>query len=207
MELSRKSLKQSGSGLESAVRRDMAEAIRVELDKAVFLGSGTTGEPLGLIAGAATYGITETALDTAPTWASFRARVVAFMTAYASSGPDGVRLMIRPEVWDALDGTVFDAGSGMTEWDRLVKHIPAGNITVTANALTAPTGSPLESVALMSTVANGVPPAMLGLWGAVDVIRDPYSLAASGQLKLTGLLTADVQVLRPAQLEVITDIQ
>lgn len=207
MGISRKAMKQSGPGLEDAVRRDMAEAVRVELDKAVFLGSGSSGEPLGLIAGASTYGITETALDAAPTWAAFRARVVAFMSAYASSGPGGVRLMIRPEVWDDLDGTVFDSGSGMTEWDRLVKHIPAGNIAVTANALAAPTGSPAESKALMATVANGVPPAMLGLWGAVDLIRDPYSLAASGQLKLTGLLTADVQVLRPAQLEVITDIQ
>lgn len=207
MTLTRRAMKQSGAALEAAVRRDMNQAISVGLDAAVFQGSGASGEPLGVIAGASTYGITETALDAAPTWAAFRSAVVRFMAANAANGPGDVRLAVRPEVWDSLDGAIFDAGSGMTEWERLTKNIPAGNVAITTNALTAPSGSPLESNALLTTNAGGVSPIFTGLWGGVDVIRDPYSLAASGQLKLTGLLTADVVVSRPAQLEVITDIQ
>lgn len=207
MTLTRRAMKQSGAALEAAVRRDMNQAISVGLDAAVFQGSGGSGEPLGVIAGAATYGITETTLDAAPTWAAFRSAVVRFMAVNAANGPGDVRLAVRPEVWDDLDGAIFDAGSGMTEWERLTKNIPAGNVAITTNALTAPSGSPLESNALLTTNAGGVSPIFAGLWGGVDVIRDPYSLAASGQLKLTGLLTADVVVSRPAQLEVITDIQ
>jgi HK97 family phage major capsid protein len=207
MTVSRKAMKQSGSGLEQAIRRDMSQAIRTELDKAVFLGAGSSGEPLGIITGQSTYGYTTTAVDAAATWAVIRAAVTTFLTANAAGSASAVRLMIRPEIWDALDGTIFDTGSGLVEWDRLTKHIPAGNIVLTSNALEAPAGSPTASTAVLTTSVGGVPPAMLGLWGAVDMIRDPYSLAPSGQLKLTGLLTADVQVIRPAQVQTLTGLQ
>ena len=49
--------------------------------------------------------------------------------------------------------------------------------------------------------------AIVATWGAMDLIRDPYSDAQSGGLRLTALLTADVTVARPAQLEVLTGIQ
>jgi hypothetical protein len=39
------------------------------------------------------------------------------------------------------------------------------------------------------------------------LIRDPYSDAASGGLRLTALATMDVTVGRPAQLEILTGVQ
>jgi hypothetical protein len=47
----------------------------------------------------------------------------------------------------------------------------------------------------------------MATWGGVDLIRDPYSDAASGGVRLTGLVTADVSISRAAQLEVLTDVQ
>ncbi len=207
MKITRKSLKQSGAALESAVRRDMNGAIGAALDDAGFNGAGSSGEPLGVITGAATYGITSTAVDAAVSWSAFRAAVVRFMVANAAGGPGAVRLLIRPETWGDLDDTYVDTGSGITEWDRLIRNIPAGNVVMSANALPAPGGSPSEVVALLTTTAGGVPPIFVGTWGAVDLIRDPYSDAASGGLRLTGLVTADVTVARPAQLELLTDLQ
>ncbi|WP_306253893.1 phage major capsid protein [Parvularcula sp. IMCC14364] len=206
MKITRKTLKQSGAALEQAVRRDMLSAIEVELDKAVFRGAGSSGEPLGVIAGVSTYSITDTDVSAAATWSVFRAAITRFMTANAVNSPTQVKLMIRPEVWDTLDGTA-DADLNRTEWERLVSHIGAANIVTTSNALAAPTGTPAESQALLTTPTGGVAPVYVGLWGAVDVIRDPYSDAASGGLRLTGLLTADVTVARPAQLEVLSGIQ
>jgi hypothetical protein len=60
---------------------------------------------------------------------------------------------------------------------------------------------------LFTTSTGGIPPIFVGLWGAVDLIRDPYSDAQSGGLRLTALTTADVTVARPAQLRVLTDIR
>lgn len=78
---------------------------------------------------------------------------------------------------------------------------------MTSNALPAPSGSPAETTMLFTTATGGVAPAFVGLWGAVDLIRDPYSDAQSGGLRLTALTTADVTVARPAQLRVVSGIQ
>ena len=206
MRISRKALKQSGAALEDAVRRDMNSAMGVALDNAIFLGTGANGQPLGVITGAATYGITATALNAAVTWSAFRAAVVRFMAANAAGSPDAVRLLIRPEVWAALD-TALITGTAVSEWDRLIGNIPAGNIAMSTNALAAPAGSPLESSALLTTSAGGVAPSFVGTWGAVDLIRDPFSDAQSGGLRLTALATVDVTVARPAQREVLTDVR
>lgn len=207
MRITRKTLKQSGAALEAAVRRDMQSAMSVEMDKAVFLGTGANGQPLGVITGASTYGITDTDLGGAPTWAAFRAAVVRFMLANAAGSPSAVRLMLRPEVWSDLDDTYVDTGTGLTEWDRLTKNVPMSNIAMTTNALAAPTGDPAESIALLTTSAGGVAPIFVGTWGAVDMIRDPFSDAQSGGLRITALATMDVTVARPAQLEVVSGIQ
>lgn len=205
MRITRKTLKQSGAPLEQAVRRDMNGAIGSELDKAVFQGSGASGEPTGLITGASGFGIRETTIDAAATYAAFRAAAVRFMTANAAMGPDSVNLLVRPEIFDGMDDTIFDAGSGITEWDRLVSKI--GNVMMSSNALAAPSGSPLESTAVLTTTAGGVPPFFIGTWGAVDMIRDPYSDAQSGGLRLTALATMDVTISRAVQTEILLELQ
>jgi HK97 family phage major capsid protein len=206
MKISRKAMKQTGSALEQAIRRDMNGAMTQELDRAVFLGSGASGQPLGVIPGASTYGITSTPVAALASWSAFREAVVRFMTANAAGSPSNVRLLIRPEVWSKLDDTLI-TGTAVSEWERLIANIPAGNIAMSANALAAPTGTPLASSALLTTNAGGVSPIFVGLWGAVDLIRDPYSDAASGGLRLTALATADVTVARGSQLQLLTGIQ
>ncbi|MEE4303591.1 MAG: phage major capsid protein [Wenzhouxiangella sp.] len=201
--ITRKAMKQSGNALEQAVRRDLNGAIAAELDKAVFLGSGASGEPDGIIADASGYGITETDISAAADWAAFRAAVVRFMKANAANSPDAVRLLIRPEVWSDMDDTLI-SGTAVSEWDRMVRNISAGNIAMSPNALNEPDSN--GSTALLTTAAGGVPPFFVATWGAVDLIRDPYSDAASGQLRLTALTTMDVTVARPAQLEVLNNI-
>jgi HK97 family phage major capsid protein len=205
MRVSRKSLLQSGDALEQAIRRDMNGTMAAELDKAIFLGTGSTGQPLGIIPGVATYGITSTDAGGPASWAALRAAVVRFMTANVASGPGGVKALVRPELWDVMDAIEAFAGTGVTEWDRFVKNIPAP--TMTTNALAAPSGTPKETQVLLSTSAGGVAPVFVGLWGAVDLIRDPFSDAQSGGLRLTALTTADVTVARGAQLELITGLE
>jgi HK97 family phage major capsid protein len=207
MRITRKSLKQSGAALEQSVRRDMSGALASAMDAAAFLGTGANGQPLGVIAGAATYGITATAVDDVATWSAFRSGVTRFLTANAAGSPGAVRALIRPELWDYMDGVYIDTGTGVTEWDRLVKNIPASNIAMTNNALAAPTGTPAACSSLLTTSAGGVAPFFIGAWGAVDMIRDPYSDAQSGGLRITALATMDVTVARPVQLELLTGLE
>ncbi|SEL66378.1 phage major capsid protein, HK97 family [Roseivivax marinus] len=206
MRITRKTLKQSGAALEQAVRRDMSGAMGAAMDQAAFLGTGANGQPLGVIAGAATYGITSTAVTALASWGAFRSAVTRFMTSNAAASPDAVRALIRPELWDFLDSALID-GTAVSEWDRLVKNLPSANIAMTNNALAAPAGNPLATSALLTTAAGGVAPIFIGAWGAVDMIRDPYSDAQSGGLRITALATMDVTVARPAQLELLTDLE
>lgn len=202
MKITRKALKQSGDALEQAVRRDMNGCMSQALDKSVFLGAGSSGEPAGLLVGS--YSITSTSVAAAATWAAFRSALIRFMTDNAATGPGDVKLLIRPEVYDKMDGTLITS-TAVSEWDRLKANID--NVVMSSNALAAPTGSPLATKALLTTSVGGVPPAVLGTWGGVDLIRDPYSDATSGGLRLTGLVTADVSALRAAQLQILTGVQ
>lgn len=205
MRITRKALKQSGDALEQAVRRDMNGAMGQEMDRVAFLGTGADGQPLGVITGAATYGITATAINAAPSWAAFRAAVVRFITGNAATGPGDVRALIRPEVWDTLDGILVGDGGFKFEYDRLTEAL--GSVAMSSNALAAPAGDPLATSALLTTTAGGVSPFFVATWGAVDLIRDPYSDAASGGLRLTALATMDITVARAVQLQVLTGLQ
>lgn len=204
MRISRKAFKQSGSALEAAIRRDMQGAMAQEMDKAVFLGTGTDGQPLGVITGAATYGITVTEVDALASYAAFRSAVTAFMVANAAGGPGAVRAMIRPELWDYMDGDLI-TGTAVSEWDRLTRQI--ANIAMTSNGLAAPAGATLASSALLTTSTGGLAPIFVGAWGSIDVIRDPYTDAQSGGLRITALATMDTTVARPVQLRVLTGLE
>ena len=206
MKITRKALKQSGTALEQAIRRDMAGAMSAAMDKAVFLGTGADGQPLGVIAGAATYGITATDVDALASWSAFRAEVTAFMVANAASGPGSVRALIRPELWDYLEDILI-TGTATTEWDRMIRHIPAANIAMSSNALAAPAGTPLSCVSLLTTATGGQAPIYVGAFGAVDLIRDPFSDASSGGLRVTALATLDVTVARAVQLRILNGLE
>ncbi|KIZ33923.1 hypothetical protein OO17_27710, partial [Rhodopseudomonas palustris] len=95
--------------------------------------------------------------------------------------------------------------TAVSEWDRLIKNIPG--VVMSSNALAAPAGSPLASKALLTTTVGGVAPIFVGTWGAIDLIRDVYSDAASGGLRLTALATMDVTASRSQQLQILTGIQ
>lgn len=206
MRISRKALLQSGEALEAAIRRDMAGTMQAELDKAIFRGTGADGQPLGIIPGVATYGITSTDAGGSASWAALRVAVVRFMAANAAAGPGAVNALIRPELWSFLDGVEAFEGSGVTEWDRVKAQM--GSVVQTTNALAAPAGGPpLETSVLLTTNAGGVAPVFVGLWGAVDLIRDPYTDAQAGGVRLTALTTADVTVARGSQLELVTGLE
>lgn len=204
VKLTRKSLKQSGDALEQAVRRDVNGTMQAVLDAAIFNGTGANGQPLGVITGQSTYGYGTTAVSADASSAIFRAVAATFMGANAANSPADVKVLMHSQAWNFMDSTLV-TGTAVSEWDRHVKNFPAAN-NVLSNVATLTTGTPDTSVALLTTSAGGVAPIVVGLWGGIDLIRDPYSDAQSGMLRLTALATADVNILRAAQLHLLTAI-
>lgn len=202
VKLTRKSLKQSGDALEQAVRRDINGTMQTVLDAAIFNGTGANGQPLGVIAGQSTYGYGTTAVSADASAAAFRAVAATFIGANAANSPAAVKVMLHPSTWNFMDGELI-SGTAVSQWDLHLKNFPAAN-NVLSNLATLTAGTPDTSVALLTTNAGGVAPIIVGLWGGVDLIRDPYSDAQSGMLRLTALATADVNILRAAQLHLLT---
>ncbi|WP_112874938.1 phage major capsid protein [Paracoccus endophyticus] len=197
MRITRRALKQAGAGLEAAIRRDMSAAIEAELDRTIINGKGADGEPLGIIPGASEYGIASTPVGTVPSWAAFRAAAVRFMQGNMAKSPSEIRVAFDPLVWGDLDAALIE-GTAVSEFDRLTKNIPASQIALT-NVLP-------DGTAILTTNAGGVAPIYVGIYGGLDVIRDPYSDAQSGTLRLTALVTADVTVARGSQLLILTGL-
>lgn len=201
IDVTRQAMKQSGPNLEAAIRRDMRAAITAGLDQATFLGTGAGGQPEGIMVAAA---VPSTAVDALVSYAPFRDAAVQMMVDDVAGSFDGIRILARPELLNAMDDTVL-TGTSETEWDRLVRRF--SRPILTSNALATPAGVPLEFDGLMTTNFNGVPPVWSGLWGGIDMISDQFTGAPSGTLKLTALLTFDLAISRPVQLRKLTGLQ
>jgi HK97 family phage major capsid protein len=205
VKLTRKTLKQSGDALEQAVRRDLNGTMQDVLDAGVFNGSGASGQPLGVIAGQATYGYGTTAISAAATAGVFRTVAATFMGANSANGPADVKVLTHPQAWTFMDGSLI-TNTAVSQWDLHLKNFPAANNVLSTRA-TLTAGTPDTTVALLATSAGGVAPIFVGAWGGIDLIRDPYSDAQSGMLRLTALATMDVNVSRLAQLHLLTALQ
>ncbi len=202
VKITRKSLKQSGDALEQAIRRDINGTMQAVLDAGVFNGTGANGQPLGVISGQATYAYGTTAVSADASAAAFRTVAATFMTANAASAPSDVKILTHPQTWTFMDGELV-TNTAVSQWDLHLKNFPAANNVLSARA-TLTTGTPDTTVALLTTNAGGVAPFVIGAWGGIDLIRDPYSDAQSGMLRLTAIATFDVNVLRLAQLHLLT---
>lgn len=210
MKITRKSLKQSGDALEQAVRRDMQGAVTEAIDRATFTGSGASGEPTGVIALAASVGITETDVSAIASYSIFKSAARRMMDNNAAMQLNSLRWLIRPLTYSILDGAVL-TGTSDAEWDRLVRRFGESAFTISDNALPASLAEDATNkgkhTIVATAVTGGVSPIFVGLWGGVDLIRDPFSDAASGGLRLTALATMDVTISRAAQIEVLNNVQ
>ncbi|MDP1583931.1 MAG: phage major capsid protein [Bradyrhizobium sp.] len=204
VKITRKSLKQSGDALEQAVRRDISGTMQAVLDTGVFNGTGANGQPVGVISGQGTHGYGTTAISADASSSIFRTVAGTFMTANSANSPADVKVLMHPAMWNFMDSELV-TGTAVSEWDRHVKNFPAQNNVLSSQA-TLTSATPDTSVALLATSAGGVAPIWIGSWGGIDLIRDPYSDAQSGMLRLTAIATFDVAVSRLAQLHLLTAI-
>lgn len=201
MILSRRTLKQAGAALEMSVRKDMNATISAALDRAIFLGAGASGVPLGAIPGATSYGFTEVAVGADASYQVFRNAATQFLIRNAGDYKS-IKLLIRTELLDMLDDEIYETSGLTSELDRIISKL--GAVIPTANALAEPVAD--ASTAVMMCSANGTPAMYCGVWGGVDLVRDNFTKAASGQLILTAILTADCTASRSAQTTILTGL-
>lgn len=197
--ISRRMMIQSSPDVENLVRLDMAESVALGMDYTIGYGTGNAGQPLGI---RNTSGIGAVTLT--------NGKSKAFPT---TLGGDGSTTISCGE-WDnyvdletelAIDN--LDAGSMRYVMNSVVR----GALKQTLRASAAGSDYVMTDAGQVNgyevTVSNQMQTndvlfgnfadCVVGMWSGLDVVIDPYTQSASGQVILTVHQDFDVAVRRP----------
>ncbi|MDP2976648.1 MAG: phage major capsid protein, partial [Anaerolineales bacterium] len=211
VDYSRKMLLQSSPEIEMLVRTDLAASIAVEIDRVAIAGSGSGPEPLGILN---TSGIGSVAIGTnggAPTWEHILA--LEELLALANADTLSLAYLTNPKVrrkLKSLSKVSGDVGAGFIwealaadepGWGRVNGYRSASTGNVPSN-LTKGTSSGICSAMILGNWAD----LLIGQWGGLDIIVDPYSGATAGTQRVVALQDVDIAIRRVASFAAIADI-
>ena len=183
------------AGMESALRMDLREAFREEMDTQVLTGDGDAPNVSGFLAAFASGGLADVANNSAVLANGKPSEVVtaeSLIGTYASQvdgryarSRSAIRVAIGAATYAKLvalvtgDVYVFDRFEGQTRVDAL---IPAAAANI-QQAVVAKVGAPGYY-------------AVAPVWQGFELLRDPYTNAAKGQVAITATALWNFGILR-----------
>lgn len=194
-QITRKLLQQSSMDVEMMVREDLAAVLALAMDLAALHGTGSNNQPTGI---AATSGIGSVAggdNGLAPAWS----HLVQLETEVAVDNADIGTLgyLTNTKVRGKLKQTFINTTGGDTPlWKDgadgmgLLNGYRAGVTNQVSSALTKGTSSGVCSAIFFGNWRDLI----IGLWGGLDIMADPYSGSSSGRLKLVAFQDCDIAV-------------
>ncbi len=202
---SRKLMLQSSLDVEGFVRGDLASVLALAIDLAALHGTGASNQPTGI---AATSGIGSVVGGTnglAPTWD----HIVDLETEVAVDNADIGRLayMTNAKVRGQLKKTFVDASSNAERvWDVRSGNTPlngygAFTTNQVSSALTKGSSSGVCSAIFYGNWSD----LLIGMWGGLDILVDPYSQSTSGTMRVVALQDVDVAVRHPQSFAAMLD--
>lgn len=195
-DISRKLLIQSSIDVESFVRTDLAKVLALAIDQAAINGSGASNQPTGIITTAGIGSVAGGTNGLAPTWAHIVELWSDVATANADFGATGI--LTNAKVIGKLMNTLKAAGvagylcedfpgvDGMTS----VGGLRTGVSNQVPSNLTKGSSSGVCS-AIIQGNWNDV---IIGEWGTLDLMVDPYSGSTSGTVRVVALQDVDIAI-------------
>lgn len=184
----RKFTKQTSVDAENFVRGDLMRVLALELDRVGLNGSGSGAEPEGILQNSSVPTVAIGTDGGAPTWAT----VVDMETEVSQDNADMGTLayLTTAQAKGKLKQVAKDAGSGQFLWQGgEMNGYPAFATQQLPANLTKGSGSNL-SAAIFGDFAALI----YSLWGAVDVLVDPYTASSAGTVRIVTLQDADLQL-------------
>lgn len=191
-DISRKLLLQSSIDVENFVRTDLSTVLALAIDLAALHGTGANSQPTGI---AATSGIGSVAGGTnglAPEWS----HVVGLETEVSIDNADVGKLayITNAKVRGKMKTTPRVASTdSIMLWennDSPINGYPAHVTNQVASDLTKGTSSGVCSAIFFGNWADLI----IGMWGVLDILVDPYTGGTAGTLRIIELQDVDVAV-------------
>jgi len=204
VEVSKQALIQSSMSLEAMIRDDLLASAASELEDQCINGNGTAPNILGIRNYTTIGSTTAGANGAAPAWSHF----VDLESACANSNAEPDILagyVTNTKVRGKLKQTQLGTNLPFI-WQNGEQPVNGYRVGISNNApsnLTKGTSTTVCSAALFSSDWSM---AVVGLFGAPDVIVDPYSKADSGQVKITLNQFSDMGIRQPAAFSKIVDL-
>jgi HK97 family phage major capsid protein/HK97 family phage prohead protease len=195
-DISRKLLLQSSIDAEGFVRNDLATTLATAIDLAAITGTGADNQPTGIVN---VSGIGDVAGGTnglAPTWAHIVELWSDLATANADVGTTG--LLTNSKVVGKLMSTL--KASGVSGY--IVEDFPGANGMTSCGGMRMGVSNQVPSnldkgtsVGVCSAIiAGNWNDLIVGQWGALDLMADPYTGSTSGTLRVVALQDIDIAV-------------
>jgi HK97 family phage major capsid protein len=205
---SRQAALQALPSMEQIVRDDLAAQLGVALDRGALHGLGSSNEPRGVFN---TSGIGSVALGTngaAPTYASSLDLESAISTSNADSGNMAYitntkvrRALKSAQRFTSTDTPVWmPGGTNMDRGAGIVNGYPAYASNNVRDNFTKGTGTGLSGI-----IFGNWSELIIGLWGGLDLVVDPYTNSNIGRVRISAFLSADISVKRPSSFAAIVD--
>lgn len=201
-DISRKLLLQSSIDIEGYVRNDLATALALAIDSAAIEGTGSSNQPTGILN---TSGIGSVAGGTngaAPSYAN----IIALETEVAQDNADigSLRYLTNSKVRGKLKSTFTNASSGEIPVFGADGTMNGYNVAVTNQVpsnLTKGTASGVCSAIIFGNFADLI----IGMWGSLDLMVDPYTASSSGTVRVVALQDLDIAVRHPESFAAMKD--
>lgn len=202
---SRQLLAQSVIDVDGLVRNDLATIIAIALDAAVINGSGTSNQPTGILN---TSGIGSVAMGTngaTPTYSSLVDLETQVTAASADLWP--ASYLVHPTTRGTFKkatplsntvGTAVWTGSGP---NGELNGYSAFSSAQVPNNLTKGTASGI----CLAIIFGAFSQAVVGDWGMMELVVDPYRLKKQGMIELTAFAMYGIAVKYPAAFAAIKD--
>ncbi|MFZ2905334.1 MAG: phage major capsid protein [Cyclobacteriaceae bacterium] len=203
-DLSVQLIKQVSWDVENMVRQDYLNAIAVALDLAALNGSGASGQPTGILGTAGIGSVAGGANGLAPTLAHIAQLEEEVAIDNADLG--ALSYITNPKVRRKLKTTTVDSGSGVFVWDQrdLVNPLNGYKAQITNNIPSNLVKG--SSGAVCSAILFGnFNDLIIGMWGGMDVMANPYTKAKEGQVEIIANVYADVAVRRAESFAAMLD--
>ncbi len=189
-DISRKLLQQASLDVERFVRNDLATVLALAIDYAALNGSGTGNQPTGVANVTGVGSVVGGANGAAPTWA----HIVQLETEVAIDNADVGRLayVTSPKVRGKLKTTEKAAGTAQFVWESGNTPLNGYRALVSNQVrddITKGTGTNLSQIFF-----GNWGDLIIGQWGALDILVDPYTGGTAGTVRVVALQDVDIAV-------------